>query len=46
MLSDGEWWVRYRSAKALLALPGIDGIALEALGAALTTGMRAPCSRR
>ena len=36
MLSDGEWWVRYRSAKALLALPGVDGVALEALGAALT----------
>ena len=36
MLSDREWWVRYRAAQALLALPGVDAITLEALGAALT----------
>lgn len=36
MLSDGEWWVRYRAAQALLGLPGIDAVAVAALRAALT----------
>ena len=36
MLCDREWWVRYRAAQALLALPGVDAIVLEALGAGLT----------
>ncbi len=36
MLCDREWWVRYRAAQALLTLPGVDAIVLEALGAALT----------
>ena len=36
MMSDREWWVRYRAAQALLALPGVDAVAIEALRAALT----------
>ena len=24
LLSDSEWWVRYRAAKALCSLPGIE----------------------
>ena len=24
LLTDSEWWVRYRTAKALCALPGVD----------------------
>jgi hypothetical protein len=24
LLSDPEWWVRYRTAKALCALPGVE----------------------
>lgn len=36
LLSDREWWVRYRAASALLDLPGVDAVAAEALAAALT----------
>lgn len=32
MLSDPDWWVRYRAAHALLALPGTDAAALASLG--------------
>jgi len=28
MMSDRDWWVRYRSAQALLALPGAEAAAL------------------
>jgi HEAT repeat protein len=33
MLSDSEWWVRYRAAQALCALPSANLERLEALGA-------------
>jgi HEAT repeat protein len=36
MLSDREWWVRYRAAQALLELPGVDEVAALALRSALT----------
>ncbi|TCS71499.1 HEAT repeat protein [Sulfuritortus calidifontis] len=36
MLSDREWWVRYRAAQALLGLPGMDIAALRRLQATLT----------
>lgn len=36
MLSDREWWVRYRAAQALLGLPGVDSVAAAALRVALT----------
>jgi len=36
MLSDREWWVRYRAAQALLELPGTDAVAVAALRVALT----------
>lgn len=36
MLSDREWWVRYRAAQALLELPGVDAVAAQALQKALT----------
>lgn len=36
MLSDREWWVRYRAAQSLLGLPGVDEVAVAALRAALT----------
>lgn len=29
MLADKEWWVRYRAAQAMLALPGMDVAALR-----------------
>lgn len=35
MLADREWWVRYRAAQALLGMPGVDGVAVEALRAGL-----------
>jgi hypothetical protein len=31
LLSDPEWWVRYRTAKALCALPGIDMSRIKSL---------------
>jgi hypothetical protein len=31
LLSDPEWWVRYRAAKALCALPGVELAALRSL---------------
>jgi hypothetical protein len=31
LLSDPEWWVRYRAAKALCGLPGVELSALRAL---------------
>jgi HEAT repeat protein len=33
LLSDAEWWVRYRAAQALCALPSASLKRLEALGA-------------
>jgi HEAT repeat protein len=36
MLSDREWWVRYRAAQSLLQLPGFDHVAALALRSALT----------
>ena len=36
MLSDREWWVRYRAAQSLLQLPGFDEVAALALRRALT----------
>jgi HEAT repeat protein len=36
MLGDREWWVRYRAAQALLGLPGMDAVAVQALRAGLT----------
>jgi hypothetical protein len=35
LLADQEWWVRYRAAKALVALPGIGRASLERLRARL-----------
>lgn len=35
LLADRDWWVRYRAAQALLALPGTDRVALAALRAGL-----------
>jgi hypothetical protein len=32
LLSDPEWWVRYRAARALLMLPGSDPAHIKALG--------------
>ncbi|MGA0588116.1 HEAT repeat domain-containing protein [Dyella sp. KRB-257] len=31
LLADKVWWVRYRAAQALLALPGMDALALRRL---------------
>ena len=31
LLSDREWWVRYRTAQAIVRLPGIDGPAIRSL---------------
>jgi HEAT repeat protein len=31
MLSDAQWWVRYRAAGALLSLPGVDVVDVVAL---------------
>ena len=31
LLSDPEWWVRYRAAKALCALPGVDMSSIKSL---------------
>lgn len=36
LLSDREWWVRYRAAEALLELPALPRRELEALHASLT----------
>jgi len=36
LLSDREWWVRYRAAQALVSLPGMNAVALRALQAGLT----------
>lgn len=36
MLGDREWWVRYRAAQALLGLPGVDVVAVQALHAGLS----------
>lgn len=33
LLSDPEWWVRYRAAKAICALPGVDMATLRQLSA-------------
>ena len=35
MLADRVWWVRYRAALALRGMPGVDGVAVEALRAGL-----------
>jgi HEAT repeat protein len=35
LMSDADWWVRYRAAQALLALPGHSPAGLDALRATL-----------
>ena len=34
LLTDSQWWVRYRAAQALLRLPGMDAVQLLALAQA------------
>lgn len=36
LLSDSDWWVRYRAAQAQLTLPGTDAATLQALRAGLS----------
>lgn len=38
LLSDGVWWVRYRAAQALLALPGMGAQSLRLLQAGVADG--------
>jgi len=33
LLTDSEWWVRYRTAKAICALPGVDMAHIQKLSA-------------
>lgn len=35
LLSDPQWWVRYRAAQTLLGLPGFDAVDQQALAAGL-----------
>ncbi|HET7669811.1 MAG TPA: HEAT repeat domain-containing protein [Burkholderiales bacterium] len=45
-LGDRNWWVRYRAAQALCALPGMDAGALQALAGRLTDRFAADILRQ